>query len=48
LTFDFAYTYIQAKDAAMDTALTGNGGRHVAADYKNSVKLWGLSLNYKF
>ncbi len=48
LTFDFAYTYIQAKDAAMDTALTGNGGRHVTADYKNSVKLWGLSLNYKF
>lgn len=48
LTFDVAYTYIQAKDASMDTALTGNGGNHVSADYKNSVKLFGLSLNYKF
>ena len=48
LTFDIAYTYIQAKDASMDTALTGNGGNHVSADYKNSVKLFGLSLNYKF
>ena len=49
LTFDFAYTYIQAKDAPMDTALTGNtDGRRVTADYKNSVKLFGLSLNYKF
>ncbi len=48
LTFDFAYTYIQAKDGAMDTRLTGNGGNHVSATYKNSVKLWGLGLNYKF
>lgn len=48
LTFDVAYTYIQAKDASMNTALTGNGGNHVSADYKNSVKLFGLSLNYKF
>ena len=49
LTFDFAYTYIQAKNASMDTNLTGNlSGRRVTADYKNSVKLFGLSLNYKF
>jgi len=50
LTFDVAYTYIQAKDAPMDTALTENSGsgRNVSADYKNSVKLFGLSLNYKF
>lgn len=49
LTFDFAYTYIQAKNASMDTVLTGNTeGARVTADYKNSVKLFGLSLNYKF
>ena len=33
----------------MDTDLTGNvSGRRVTADYKNSVKLFGLSMNYKF
>ena len=48
LTFDFAYTYIQAKNASMDTRLTGNSEPHVTAGYKNSVKLFGLSLNYKF
>ncbi len=48
LSFDMAYTYIQAKDASIDTSLNGNGGRNVRADYNNSVKLWGLSLNYKF
>ncbi len=48
LTFDFAYTYIQAKDASMDIALTGNRGNPVTADFKNSVKLFGLSMNYKF
>lgn len=48
LSFDMAYTYIQAKDASIDTSLNGNNGRNVTADYSNSVKLWGLSLNYKF
>jgi len=49
LTFDIAYTYIQAKNASMDTDLTGNtDGRRVTADFKNSVKLFGLSMNYKF
>ena len=48
LSFDMAYTYIQAKDASVDTSLNGNSGRNVRADYNNSVKLWGLSMNYKF
>lgn len=48
LSFDMAYTYIQAKDASIDTSLNGNSGRNVRADYNNSVKLWGLSMTYKF
>ncbi len=48
LSFDMAYTNIQAKDASVDTSLNGNSGRNVRADYNNSVKLWGLSMNYKF
>lgn len=48
LSFDMAYTHIQAKDASIDSSLNGNGGRNVRAEYSNSVKLWGLSLNYKF
>ena len=48
LSFDMAYTYIQARDASVDTSLNGNSGRNVRADYNNSVKLWGLSMNYKF
>ncbi len=50
LSFDMAFTYIKAKDAVVDTANTRNRGTgpEVYADYKNSVKMWGLSLNYKF
>lgn len=48
LTFDIAYTYISAHKAHIDTALTGNSGSHVSAEYSNSVQLFGLSLNYKF
>lgn len=50
LSFDAAFTYIHAKDASVDMAGTENRalGRNVTADYKNSVKLFGLSLNYKF
>ncbi len=47
LTFDAAFTYIQAKEASVNlpTNATSNG---VTAEYDNSVKLVGLSLNYKF
>ncbi len=48
LSFDVAYTYIYAHKAHLDTALTGNKGKNVTADYTNSVQLFGLSLNYKF
>ena len=52
LSFDMAFTYIDAKDATVNTAVTQNGGNalnpDVYVDYKNSVKMWGLSLNYKF
>jgi len=50
LTFDAAYTYIKAKDATVDMALTENAksGQPFSAKYKNSVKLFGLSMNYKF
>lgn len=47
LSFDMAYTYIQAKDATVDLA-NSRTQRGVYAEYNNSVKLWGLSLNYKF
>lgn len=47
LSFDMAYTYIQAKDATVDLA-DSSTQRGVYAEYNNSVKLWGLSLNYKF
>lgn len=47
LSFDMAYTYIQAKDATVDLADSPTQ-RGVYAEYNNSVKLWGLSLNYKF
>ena len=48
LTFDAAFTYIKAKKAAVDTSLSSNKGTDVYAEYDNSVKLVGLSLNYKF
>lgn len=53
LSFDMAYTYIKAKKATVDMSLTENsnalsGARDFSARYSNSVKLFGLSLNYKF
>ena len=49
LSFDMAFTYIDAKKAVVDTAATQNrNGRDVYAEYSNSVKMWGLSMNYKF
>lgn len=50
LSFDMAYTYIQAKDAVVHTPETRNTGTYpdVYSEYNNSVKMWGLSLNYKF
>ena len=48
LSFDVAYTYIYAHKAHMDTALTGNAGDRITANYNNSIQLFGLSLNYKF
>ena len=50
LSFDMAFTYIDAKKAVVDTAATQNTGRYpdVYAEYSNSVKMWGLSMNYKF
>jgi long-chain fatty acid transport protein len=47
LTFDMGFTYIQAKEAKIDIDNTSTS-RGVSADYENSVKMWGLSLNYKF
>jgi len=47
LTFDMAYTVIQAKEATVDLADSAKQ-RGVHAEYTNSVKLWGISLNYKF
>lgn len=50
LSFDMAFTYIDAKKAVVDTAATQNTGGYpdVYAEYSNSVKMWGLSMNYKF
>ena len=47
LTFDMGFTYIQAKEASIDLAPSEKSAG-VTADYENSVKMWGLSLNYKF
>ena len=47
LTFDMGFTYIQAKEASIDIAPRGTSAG-VKADYENSVKMWGLSVNYKF
>ena len=49
LSFDMAYTYIQAKKATVDLAddpVSGRDGVH--AKYNNSIKLWGVSATYRF
>ncbi len=50
LTFDAAFTYIQAKEAdvSLQSGYPSATQRGVTAEYSNSVKLVGLSLNYKF
>ncbi len=47
LSFDMAYTYIQAKKASVDTASDATH-RGVYAEYNNSIKLWGISATYRF
>lgn len=47
LSFDMAYTYIQAKNASVDTPADGTH-RGVYAEYNNSIKLWGISATYRF
>lgn len=47
LSFDMAYTYIQAKEATVDTPAAGYR-RGAYAEYKNSIKLWGISATYRF
>ena len=48
LTFDMGFTYIQAKEAKIDIDDNYPTSRGVKAEYENSVKMWGLSVNYKF
>lgn len=48
LSFDMGYTYIKAHSARMNSAITGNDGSHVSADYSNSVKVFAFSVNYAF
>lgn len=48
LSFDVGYTYIKAHSARMNSAVTGNEGSDVSADYSNSVKVFAFSLNYAF
>lgn len=48
LSFDVGYTYIKAHSARMNSAVTGNEGSDVSADYSNSVKVFAFSLNYTF
>ena len=50
MTFDFGFTYIQAKEASINIRnnYPSTDSRGVSAEYDNSVKMVGLSLNYKF
>ncbi|MBQ4399715.1 MAG: transporter, partial [Alphaproteobacteria bacterium] len=48
LSFNAAYTYMYAHKSHLDTALTGNAGRNVTADYTNSIKVFAFGLNYAF
>ena len=48
LSFDMGYTYIKAHSARMNSAVTGNEGSDVSADYSNSVKVFAFSVNYAF
>jgi long-chain fatty acid transport protein len=48
ISFDTAFTYIQAHDAHLDTSWTGNRGRNITADYANSIKAFTLGFSYNF
>ena len=49
LTFDFAYTYISADKAKMDTRnISATDLSKTTVEYTNSVQLFGLSLKYNF
>ncbi len=51
LSIDAAFTYIKAKEASIDMSAGQNaamGPYDVTADYTNSVKMFGLSMNYSF
>ena len=49
LSFNMAYTYINARKASLDTGLTGNDdGRHVHAEYHNSIQAFAFGLSYNF
>lgn len=48
LSFNAAYTYMYAHKSHLDTALTGNAGRNVTAEYTNSIKVFAFGLNYAF
>lgn len=48
LSFNLAYTYIAARKARLDTSLTGNDGRHVTANYHNSIQAFAFGLSYSF
>ena len=48
LSFSTAYTYIKAHNATMNTAFTGNNGKHVTAEYRNSIKAFAFGVTYNF
>jgi len=48
LSFNLAYTYINARKAQLDTSLTGNDGRDVKAEYHNSIQAFAFGLSFNF
>lgn len=48
LNFDFGFTYIQAHKGNLNTAVTGNSGKNVSAEYDSSIKAVAFSMNYAF
>lgn len=48
LNFNMAYTYIKAHNATMNTAYTGNSGKHASAEYRNSIKVFAFGITYNF
>lgn len=48
LSFNMAYTYINARKAQLDTSLTGNDGYNVKAEYHNSIQAFAFGLSYNF